>query len=83
MRPPEDLSEITPLEPTWRAHSAVQTEMSSLRNELLQMQHKMHDHQAAQEMLQDTVHNSMQQDTEEIKGNLVLMMDMLWQLQPN
>ena len=24
----------------------------------------------------------MQQDTEEIKGNLLLMMDMLWQLHP-
>ena len=55
--------------------------MFSLRNELLQMQHKMHDHQAAKESLQDTVHN-MQQDTEEIKGNLLLMMDMLWQLHP-
>ena len=75
MRPPEDLSEITPLEPTWRAHSAVQIEMYSLRNELLQMHHSMHDHQAAQEMLQETVPN-MQQDTEEIKGNLLLMMDM-------
>ena len=57
MRPPKDLSEITPLEPTWRAHSAIQTEMSSLLNELLQMQHNMHDNRAAQETLQDTVHN--------------------------
>ena len=82
MRPPEDLSKITPLEPTWRAHSAVQIEMSSLRNELLQMQHNRHDHQASQESLQNTMHN-MQQDTEEIKGNLLLMMDMLQQLHPN
>lgn len=82
MRPPEDLSEITPSEPTWRAHSVVQTEMSSLCSELLQMQHNMHSyHQVAQELLQDTVHN-MQQDTEEIKGNLLLMMDMLWKLHP-
>ena len=35
MRPPEDLSKITPLEPTWRAHSAVQrSQCGSNRNVL-------------------------------------------------
>ena len=55
--------------------------MSSLRNELFQMQHNIYDQRATQEALQDAV-TIMQQDTEEIKGNLHLMMHILRQLHP-
>ena len=84
MKGSEDLSELTPSDSTWRNHSVIQTEMmSSFRNELLQMQHNIYDQGVAQEALQDTV-TIMQQDTEEIMGNLLLMMDMLRQeLHPN
>ena len=83
LKGPEDLSEITPSDSTWRNHCVIQSEMSSLRHELLQMQHNtIYDQGAAQEALQDTV-TLLQQDTEEIKGNLFLMMDMLRQLHPN
>ena len=83
LKGPEDLSEITPSDSTWRNHSAIQTEMSSFHNELLKKEHNIYDQGASQEALQDTV-TIMQQYTEENKGNLLLMMDMLRQeLHPN
>ena len=82
LKGPEDLSEITPSDSTWRNHSAIQTEMSSFHNELLKKEHNIYDQGAAQEALQDTV-TIMQQYTEENKGNLLLMMDMLSQLRPS
>jgi hypothetical protein len=63
-RPTEDVPEITQSETTWMVRSKVQSEMSSMRTELIQMQTNIHEYHATQASLVDTV-QMLQEDTKE------------------
>ena len=63
-RPTEDVSKKTQSETTWMIRSKVQSEMSSMRTELIQMQTNIHEYHATQASFVDTV-QMLQEDSKE------------------